>query len=393
MRDKPHNLGWMAFPITHNLADYWKLIEDSPLEPWIQQMAKTPQEPKWHGEGDVWTHTRMVCEALVQIPAYQEQSPTMRNILFVAALLHDVAKPGCTVMVEGEMVSPRHTVVGERLARTILWRAFGLCGTVEKQQFREAVCALVRYHSQPQHLVDQQDPVLRLRKIASMGILVPQFTLLSLSLLVEADIRGRISRDKDAQLENLDFFRDSARELGCLNKPPAYASPNCRHAVLGGRNVQPEQELFDDTWSSVIMLSGLPASGKDTYIQQHFSDLPMISLDTIREQQGVLPTQQQGIVVAEAKERAKQYLRKHQPFVWNATCLTPAIRAKQVNLFRQYGASTKIIYLETDWNELLRRNAARTDNVPEIAIGHMLEKLTPPMVHEARDVIWHCDDN
>ena len=393
MCSKALNGNLLLCPDTQDLSAYWEQIEKGPLQPWIQRMAKTPQESKWHGEGDVWTHTRMVCEELLKIPAYHVLPQNERDILFAAALLHDVAKPACTMISEGEIITPRHTVIGERLVRTILWTDFDMCGTSEKQQFREAVCALVRYHSVPLHLVDQHDPILKLRKIASIGILVPHFTLLRLSFLVEADIRGRISRDKDAQLENLDFFRDSARELGCLNKAPAYASPNCRHAVLSGRNVQPEQELFDDTWGSVIMLSGLPASGKDTYIQQHFSDLPMISLDAIREQQGVLPTQQQGIIVAEAKERAKQYLRKHQPFVWNATCLTPAIRAKQVNLFRQYGASTRITYLETGWNELLRRNAARADNVPEIAIGHMLEKLTPPMVHEARDVIWHCDDN
>ncbi|HPF86707.1 MAG TPA: AAA family ATPase [Candidatus Limiplasma sp.] len=391
MRDAPQSGGRLPCPDTQDLSAFWKQVEAGPLQPWIRQMAQTPQEPKWHGEGDVWTHTRMVCQALVDMPAYQALPKYDRDILFTAALLHDVAKPACTGVVDGEITSPQHTVVGERLARTILWTTFALCGTAEKQQFREAVCALVRNHSVPQHLVDQRDPVLRMRKIASIGILVPPFTLFGLSLLAEADIRGRIAKDQDAKLETLAFFTDAAAELYCLHQPPMFSSPYCRYAVLRGRSVQPEQALFDDTWGPVVMLSGLPGTGKDTYIREHLPDLPMVSLDTIRRRRGISPTQPQGPVAIEAKELARQYLRKRQPFVWNATCLTPVIRARQTDLFAQYGASTQILYLETGWHELLSRNASRAEKVPQKAIEHMLDKLAPPMLHEARDVAWLCN--
>jgi hypothetical protein len=30
--------------------------------PWVEAMAGCMQDPLHHGEGDVWTHTRMVCE-------------------------------------------------------------------------------------------------------------------------------------------------------------------------------------------------------------------------------------------------------------------------------------------------------------------------------------------
>jgi len=378
-------------PDTQDLSAYWEQIEKGPLQPWIQRMAKTPQESKWHGEGDVWTHTRMVCEELLKIPAYRVLPQNERDILFAAALLHDVAKPACTMISEGEIITPRHTVIGERLVRTILWTEFDMCGTREKQQFREAVCALVRYHSVPLHLVDQHDPILKLRKIATIGTLVPHFTLLRLSLLVEADIRGRISQDKNALLESLSFFTDSASELGCLNRPPVYASPYCRYAVLNGRNVQPEQELFDDTWGPIIMLSGLPGTGKDTYIRQNLADLPMISLDDLRFQLCIRPERPQGIVIAHARALAREYLRKKQVFVWNATNTTPYTRENQVHLFNAYGAATKIIYLETNLQEMFARNRQRSAPVPESVIEHLLESLSPPTDSEAYSVEWICN--
>ena len=35
-------------------------------QPWARHMAACPQDPHWHAEGDVWTHTRMVCAELQQ---------------------------------------------------------------------------------------------------------------------------------------------------------------------------------------------------------------------------------------------------------------------------------------------------------------------------------------
>ncbi|MCP4146429.1 MAG: hypothetical protein GY757_01640 [bacterium] len=34
---------------------------------WGKKMADCPQEPEWHREGDVQTHTELFCEALSQL--------------------------------------------------------------------------------------------------------------------------------------------------------------------------------------------------------------------------------------------------------------------------------------------------------------------------------------
>lgn len=149
-------------------------------------------------------------------------------------------------------------------------------------------------------------------------------------------------------------------------------------------------ELYDDTWGEVILMSGLPGTGKDTWIREHYPALPMISLDEIRKEMRISPTENQSKVVEIARERARELLRKKQPFVWNATNLSPMVRKKQIKLFTQYQAFVKIVYLETDWQEQLRRNANRPDAVPQQAISHMMDELVLPEAKEAHRIQWYC---
>lgn len=44
-------------------------------------MQHTVQSPRWHGEGDVLTHTMMTCEALASLPEYQELDLQRQQIL------------------------------------------------------------------------------------------------------------------------------------------------------------------------------------------------------------------------------------------------------------------------------------------------------------------------
>ena len=89
-----------------------------------------------------------------------------------------------------------------------------------------------------------------------------------------------------------------------------------------------------------------------------------------------------------AREQAKDYLRKHQPFVWNATNITTQMRESLVSLFETYHARVRIVYLETDWLTLLERNHSREDIVPQPVIENMLGKLVLPETYEATNIDW-----
>lgn len=368
----------------------WTDIENSLLQGYADKMKMTLQNPVWHGEGDVWSHTKMVCEELVRLQEFRLLDEERQQIVFIAALLHDIGKIPCTRLEDDEWVSPNHTAVGARMARELLWKCYEFCGTKKLQQFRETVCTLIRYHSVPPHILEQQNPELRLVKIASNEELLPNFSIELLCLLEEADVKGRVSASLEQSIELIELCREQAYELGCLKTPVKFPTAYSEFAYLAGRNIALGQELYDDTWGEVILMSGLPATGKDTWIKERCSKYPMISLDDIRETLNAAPTKNQGIVINSARDKAKEYLRKKQPFVWNATNLTPMLREKQISLFKNYNASVRIVFLETDWREQLRRNSERKAEVPENVISQMLGSLVLPERFEAHYVEWNC---
>ena len=368
----------------------WNSIMQSPLKHFISKMTETPQNPKWHGEGDVFTHTKMVCESLVCLEEWQSLERSQQEIVFIAALLHDVGKINCTRTENGEITSQGHPPAGALMMRAFLWRELGLSGSLQAQQFREAVCALVRNHSSPLHLWSDVCPEQKAIKIAAAGELAPYFSNKLLAILSEADVRGRIAADTMGQLERLEFFREIAKECKCFDCPMTFPNAFSRYAYLSGRNILPGQELYDDTWGTVVLISGLPGTGKDTYIKDKFPNLPVVSLDALRVKMGISPVESQNTVVAAARELAKDYLRIKQSFVWNATNISAELREKQIRLFMDYNATVRVIFLETSWEENLRRNQSRKAIVPNNVIEKLLEKLVIPDLSETHEVEWVC---
>lgn len=230
----------------------WTKIQDSPVSPWIAQMKTIPQNPVWHGEGDVWTHTCMVCRELTAMLAWRMADRRRQEELFLAALLHDIGKIPCTRMEAGSWISPNHSAVGSRMAREILWLTFGFCGTPDVQSFRETICSLIRYHSLPLHILEQVEPERCAIKTASVGKLARDFSLWILAL---ADMRGRICGDREEALEAVELFRVQAEEAGCLEAPYVFPDSCSEYAYLSGKKIRPGQGFFDDSWGEAILLS------------------------------------------------------------------------------------------------------------------------------------------
>ncbi|MCL2102542.1 MAG: AAA family ATPase [Syntrophorhabdaceae bacterium] len=366
----------------------WDMITQSSLSPYFTSMSKTMQNMEWHGEKDVLTHTKMVCEKLIQLKEWQKLGRHDQEALFIAALFHDIGKIACTRSENNQVISPNHTAIGDRMTRAILWKDFGLSGTQQARNFRETICCLIRHHSKPLFFYKDESPIRNAITIAANGDLARGYTNEMLYILGKADILGRISKNINEQLDNLEFFKEISEESGCFNKAISFPDPFSRYAYLSGRDILPGQKLYNDAWGTVILLAALPGTGKDAYIQKFFTDLPVVSLDALREEMDLSHTGSQSKTVYSARERAKEYLRNRKPFVWNATNIKPALRKNQIELFIQYKAMVKIVFLETSWEEMLRRNKNRKNIVPESAIEKMLDQLTMPNLREAHEVEW-----
>ena len=368
----------------------WDGIMETPVGSFLEKMKETEQNPVWHGEGNVFNHTRLVCRQLTSFAEYRNLPEDDRRIMFLSALLHDIGKIPTTRMEDGAWTSPNHSQVGAQMARELLWREFGLSGSDEAIDIRESICFLVRYHMIPVRILDEKKPEARLFKIASAGELAKAFTMRKLCLLSRADVTGRYANDLKESEEKVEMCVSLAAECDCLDHPRVFASDYTRRAYFMGKSVLPDQALYDNTWGEVIVMCGLPGTGKDTWIRKNYPDYPTVSLDDIRRKMGVKHTDDQGRIVQAANEQAREYLRKKQPFIWNATNLTRMTRDRIVRLIEGYYASVRIVYLETELDEQFKRNESREAVVPVNAVFRMLSNLSLPEAYEAAKVEWIC---
>jgi predicted kinase len=138
----------------------------------------------------------------------------------------------------------------------------------------------------------------------------------------------------------------------------------------------------------VTLMSGLPGAGKDTWLHEHAPELPIISLDRLRDHMGIAPTDNQGPVIAQAKELAREYLREGRDFAWNATNIARQLRGSLIDLFANYNARVRIVYVEVAWDDLLRRNQTRDEPVPVNVLCKLAQKLDVPDLTEAHEVMY-----
>lgn len=351
---------------------------------WLPALAGTPQDPYYHAEGDVLIHTRMVAEALAALTAWHALTPPVRAALFAAALLHDIAKPLCTeIDGAGRIHSPRHARKGEQLVRTLLWRDAAQYGGIPFP-YREQVAKLVRHHGLPLWFLDKADPT-RAVVAASQVVRLDQ-----VALLAEADVRGRNCAEQQELLDRVELFRQFCAEQNCLTQPRPFAAAHSRFAYFRNPDATLHYDAYDTMGFEVIMMCGLPATGKDTWVRQHAGHLPVIALDAIRMEFDIAPSDHSGRVATAAKQRARALLQQQQPFVWNATNMTRLLRRRLIDFFAGYGARIRIVYIDAPLDVILQRNRARPDPVPEKVITRMLGQCEPPDLTEAHsvDFLW-----
>lgn len=337
---------------------------------WAQAMQGCPQNPVYHGEGDVWTHTKLVVEALRADPDYWALGEAERRVLFWVTLLHDVAKPQCTTKDwDGNWTSPHHGPKGAVRARRLLWEM----GHDPRE--RELICNLIRFHMQPFSLIDRPDWEGRL---AQMACCIEPQKMWLLTLQARADARGRVCSDLPKLLDQVSLFGQLQQEF-FQRFVPFFGDSDCRVRFFSPSSLRdPHIRRRVEHGCQVTVMSGLPASGKDTWVARHGQGLPCISLDDLRRQRGLGGGESPAGLIEQARERARELLRLDQEFIWNATNTSREIRGKILQLLRDYRASIRIVHCEVSAIDLERRNSQRENPVPAVAIEKMLGQWEPP---------------
>ena len=357
------------------IPNFEHIINLPEIKKYFDLLKTTPQTEYYHGEGDTYVHTLMVLEEIQKFFPYLDEEE--KEISWWAALLHDIGKPQTSKIEDDGHVSARnHAKYGYHIALEIL-ENFDIPFTKKLH-----ILNLIRHHGKTQNLEEKKD----IDRIAiQMSLNLSNKLLL---MLGEADARGRICNDLDDMLFNIEMFREAAENTNCILQPYQFSSNIAKFNYLVKRTHHHSDSPYDDTKSKLYIMSGLMGTGKDYYITHNLKGIPVISLDDIREELKIKPTDEQGLVINTAKERTKIFLRKGEDVIWNATNVTGDMRKRLIEGFLPYNPYVKIIYINKPLKTILEQNRNRERQVPENVILDFYRKLEIPSQIEAHEVIF-----
>ena len=183
--------------------------------PELAALRGTPQDPEWHPEGDVFTHTQHCLDALVALEEWQQSPSVRRRLLAFAVLAHDFGKPLTTVFAEKRGVmrwlSPGHEAAGAPLAESFLRR---LGAPLELDP---PVRALVAYHMVPHRGPGSDFSDTHVRRLARK--LTPA-TIDDLALVMTADSHGRPPLESPETIALIAKMRAKAGLLSLQSQAP-----------------------------------------------------------------------------------------------------------------------------------------------------------------------------
>ena len=176
--------------------------------PELEALIDVPQDPTWHPEGCVWTHTLMVVDEAAKLRVREEKNDL---VLMFGALCHDFGKPETTIWKDGHWRSPAHDVLGMQPTEKFLRRLTDEASLIEK------VKILVREHLRPSMLFNDRKKVTpgAIRRLA-LRVSIPE-----LLLVAEADHFGRTTEDAlRREFPAKQWLLDQASKLDVRDEKP-----------------------------------------------------------------------------------------------------------------------------------------------------------------------------
>lgn len=323
----------------------WGRIESIPE---FKKLKNCEQSPKWHGEGNAWIHTKLVCEAAANICREKgwENEEGYVSLLLTSALFHDIGKTVTTHQgKDGRWHAYGHEAESEKITRRLLWDCdpYGF-------YFREKVCALVRYHMMPLQIFESKTA---LEKVAEISREVPYWNILI--LLKKSDVIGSIQEDevsKQADFIKLDTLSRIADRMGCL-----YGKP----FDLDFSEYKKYMDMINKKRVNVAVMIGLPGSGKSTLAEKMakdedsiFNGAVIVSRDTLRSEMGfckegektVLSKHNENLVTEEFNERVLKAAKEGKPIIIDNLNTKRKYRDGYKSLLSNYDVKWTYIYAE-----------------------------------------------
>ncbi len=180
--------------------------------PELQAIIDVPQDPKWHPEGDVWTHTMMTLDAMqteiLHSSLFTLHSKDKLRLLF-AILCHDLGKATTTTIDDdGRIRAIGHEVEGLELTKSFMYRL------TSEHDFIESILPLVEHHLKPSQFYKNGAKNKAIRRLAT------KVNIEELVIVAKADFLGRTTKESlEGNYKAGEWLLEKAKDLKVQNRP------------------------------------------------------------------------------------------------------------------------------------------------------------------------------
>ena len=230
-----------AMLASHRPSVFFEILRQcGALFPWFTEaeaLIGVRQDPRFHAEGDVWTHTMMVIDEAAKY------SGSVSNPFgfMLAALTHDFGKAVSTTETGGAVHAYGHEEESVRIAAAFMDRLTG------EKELRNYVLNLTRYHMKPNTVAADRSAVKTTNRMFDESV-DPE----ALIYLATADSLGKISEGTYVSYEEFLFERlEIYREY--------MARPYVMGRDLIDAGVQPGEDFSELlSYAHKLRLAGIP---------------------------------------------------------------------------------------------------------------------------------------
>jgi putative nucleotidyltransferase with HDIG domain len=336
------------------------LIELPLAEDIIELLANTPQNPKYHGEGDVLKHTQWVLQVFEAEKDRFDLSESEKKVLYWASILHDIGKPRVTQWSRNRWTAHGHEVAGLPLARKIL-----LANPDINDSERHQILDLVKFHSVPLQWGLKKKPLFYYKKLA----LRTDLRLLGIFSLF--DIKGRDCVSKEKIIDLVEHFNHKIvpqvnyewgqhRELKEFYQKASTTHKNALwHALkqdkegLVKKLLQAEGMEGKNPAFQTTMTISKPDSSKSAFLHQHFSGYKIFEFGDI-DIRGKEPHQRE-LLLRRARYFLSIFSKSPVPILINGELRDMDTRMYLTDFIRQLNGEINFLFFDEDEDRSLEK--------------------------------------
>jgi len=227
--------------------------------PELKALIGVPQSPKYHPEGDVWIHTLMSVDAMVELLGDDKR----QNLKYMWGILcHDIGKPSTTTVDEDNHIRAiGHEESGVEIARSFMSRL------TNEHNFVDEILPLVKYHMRPSQLYRSQAKSSAIRRLAT------KVNIEEIVTIARADFLGRDTIEaKTGRYIAGDWLIEQSRSLKVHNRPLENLLQGRDLISLGMKPSKEFGEVLDRVYE--LQIEGRISSYEDAieFVKLHISE-------------------------------------------------------------------------------------------------------------------------